>query len=181
MFHLPSPKDRAPPRSSFKLQVRLIHPREETKKLINLEQTSKGALSGLETSDRSSQEAATYTNWHKTLQVKVADRGYLVSKRLMNVCGQLSPPPLSLQLHGTGRRAWPDAATSVCKTHPRRGHGQHPPHNPPRPLPEGCDFRSPRVAVPLHLTRPKASTDPNQFPDAAHKARPTPSGGVGSR
>lgn len=170
MFHLPSPKYRAPPPSSFKLQVLLIHPKEETKKLINLEQISKRALSGLETSDSTSQGAAIYTNWHKTLQGKVRDRGYLVSKRLMNVCGQLSPPPLSLQLHGTGRRAWPDAATSVCKTHPRRGHGRHPPHDPPRPLPEGCDLRPPWVAVPLHPPRPKASTDANQFPDAAHKA-----------
>lgn len=100
-------------------------------------------------------------------------RGYLVSKSLMDICSQLSPPPLTLQLHGTGRRAWPDAATSVCKTHPRRGHCQLPPRAPPRPLPEACDLEPPWATVHLHLTRPKISTDPNQFPDAARKARAT--------
>lgn len=179
MFHFPSPKYHAPP--SLKLQVLLIHPREETQELINLEQISKLAFSGLETSDQTSQGAAIYTNWHKTLNGKIGHRNYLVSKRLMNVGGQLSPPPLPLQLHGTRRRAWPDAATSVCKTHPRRGQGRLLPHDPQRPLPEGCDLKPPWVAAPLHRTRPKASTDPNQFPDAAPKARATQSGGAGSR
>ena len=58
MFRLPSPKYGSPHPSSFKLQVLLIHAREETKKLINLEQISKHAPSGLETRDRTSQGAA---------------------------------------------------------------------------------------------------------------------------
>lgn len=77
----------------------------------------------------------------------------------MDVGSQLSSPPLRLQLHGTQRRAWPDEATSVCKTHPRRGRCQLPPCAPPRPPPEGCDLRPPRVTVHLHLTRPKTCTD----------------------
>lgn len=37
----------------------------------------------------------------------------LVPKRLVNIRSQLSSPPLPLQLHGSRRRARPDAATSV--------------------------------------------------------------------
>ena len=85
--------------------------------------------------------------------------GYLVPKSLMDVGSQLSPPPLRLQLHGIRRRAWLDEATSVCKTHPRRGHCQLPPRAPSYPPPEGCDLRPPIVTVHLHLTRPKTSTD----------------------
>lgn len=85
--------------------------------------------------------------------------GYLVPKRLVNIRSQLSSPPLPLQLHGSRRSARPDAATSVWKTRPRRGHRQqHPPahHDPPRPPLPGCDLRSPRAAAHLHLTRPQA-------------------------
>ena len=66
-LHRPSPKHRrAPPPSPVHLQVLLIPPGEETEKSINLQQTSQGAFSGLQPSDRTSQGAASSTHWHQT-------------------------------------------------------------------------------------------------------------------
>lgn len=104
----------------------------------------------------------------KSRDGKVGSRGYLVPKRLVNIRSQLSSPPLPLQLHGSRRRAQPDAATSVWKTRPRRGHRQQlspcPPRPSARPLLQGCDLRSPRAAAHLHLTRPQAILQGQQGP-----------------
>lgn len=173
-----------PPPPPFNLQIFLTS-REEAKKSINLEQIGKFAFSGLETSRLRTwlfreQRFILLAGDAKKPVERSGHQGYLVPKGLMNICSQLSPPPLPLQLHETRRRAWPDEATSVCKTHPRHGHCQLPPGDRPRPLPEGCDLRPPEGAVHFHLTGPKTSRIQTSSPIChTEGARATQLGGTG--